>query len=46
MVPFDSLRGHYGLQTASEARFDPDLKSVTQNTYITMCVLLVWYGPF
>ena len=23
-----------------------DLKSVTQNTYITMCILLVWYGPF
>ena len=89
MDPFNSLRGHYGLQTASEVRSDlrfeisdlnylhihvhiaymvwtlltaseatmaskqPQrsdlrsyLKSVTQNTYITMCILLVWYGPF
>ena len=23
MAPFDSLRGHYGLQTASEVRSDP-----------------------
>ena len=89
MVPFDSLGGHYGLQTASEVRSDLrfeisdlnylhihvhiaymvwslltaseatmaskqprrsdltlDLKSVTPNTYISMCILLIWYGPF
>ena len=84
--PLDSLRGHYGLQTASEARSDlrfeisdpkylhihghiaymelslltaseasmaskqpqrskltSDLKSVTPNTYISMCILRL--GP-
>ena len=89
MVPFDSLRGHYSLQTASEVRSDlrfeisdleylhihvhiaymewtlstaseattaskqprrsdltSDLKSVTSITYISMCILLKWYGPF
>ena len=89
MVHFDSLRGHYGLQRASEVRSDlrfeisdpkylhihvhiaymewslltaseatmaskqprrsdliSDLKSVTSITYISMCILLIWYGPF
>ena len=85
MDPFDSLGGHYGLQTASEVKSDPsdldylhihvhiadmvwtllaaseattaskqpqmsdltsDLKSVTSITYISMCILLIWYGPF
>ena len=23
-----------------------DLKSVTSITYISMCILLIWYGPF
>ena len=88
MDPFDSLRGHYGLQTASEVRSDlrfeisdlnylhihvhiaymvwtlltaseatmaskqpqrsdltSDLKSVTSITYISMCILLICFGP-
>ena len=93
MVPFDSLGGHYGLQTASEVRSDlrfeisdlnylhihvhidymfwahyeallvapeaitaskwpkssnltSDLKSVTSITYLSMCIIIIWYGPF
>ena len=89
MDPFDSLRGHYGLQTALEVRYNlrfeisdlnylhilvhiaymvwtlltaseatmaskqpwrsdltSDLKSVTSITYIPMCILLMWFGPF
>ena len=89
MDPFDSLRGHYGLQTALEVRSDlrseisdldhlhthvhiaymvrtlltaseatmaskqprrshliSDLKAVTSITYISLCILLIWYGPF
>ena len=88
MDPFDSLGGHYGLQTASEVRSDlrfeisdlnylhihvhiaymvwtlltaseattaskqprrsdltSDLKSVTSITYISMCILLICFGP-
>ena len=86
---FDSLGGHYSLQTASEVKSDlrfeisdlnylhihvhiaymvwtlltaseattaskqprrsiltSDFKSVTLITYLSMCILLIWYGPF
>ena len=88
MDPFDSLGGHYGLQTASEVTSDlifeisnldylhiyvhiaymvrilltaseatmaskqlwgsdltSKLKSVTSITYISMCILLICFGP-
>ena len=38
MVPYDGLRGHYSIQTASEAKSDLRLKLVTIITYETKVI--------